>query len=167
MKTCLVRQNGRERKLTIRPVQENRFEVDIDGSVHEVDVRSCDSDHLSMLVDNRTVEAFYAFQGERLTLGIRNSEFEMDLVDERQKRRRSDPADNAAGPEIVKAAMPGKIIALLVKPGDCLAPKAAVLVMEAMKMENEIACRRGGRVREIRVVPGQTVEKDAVLAEIE
>jgi biotin carboxyl carrier protein len=167
MKTCLVRRDGKERRLTIRPVQENRFEVVIDGSVHEVDVRSCDSDHLSMLVDNRTVEASYAFQGERLTLGIRNAEFGLDLVDERKKRRRADLADSASGPEIVKAAMPGKIIALLVKPGDLIAPKASVLVMEAMKMENEIACRRGGRVREIHVVPGQTVEKDAVLAIID
>ena len=167
MKTYLVRRDGRERKLTIRPVQENRFEVVIDGSVHEVDVRSCDSDRLSLLVDNRTVEASYAFQGEKLALGIRNAEFEMELVDERKKRRRADLADNASGPEIVRAAMPGKIIGLLVKPGETVAAKAPVLIMEAMKMENEIACRRGGRVRAIRVAPGQTVEKDAVLLELE
>ncbi len=167
MKTYLVRRDGRERRLTIRPVQENRFEVVIDGSVHEVDLKSCDSDHLSMLIDNRTLEASYAFQGEQLTLGIRNGEREMELVDERKKRRRAGLADNASGPEIIKAAMPGKIIALLVKPGDAIAPKAPVLVMEAMKMENEIACKRGGRVLAVRVAPGQTVEKDTVLVEIE
>jgi biotin carboxyl carrier protein len=167
MKTYLARRDGRVRKLTIRPVQEDRFEVTVDGSVHEVDVRSYTSDHLSMLVDNRSVEATFAFQGERLDLRIRNEEYTLELVDERKKRKRAALADNASGPEIVQAAMPGKIVGLLVKPGDMIAAKGAVVVMEAMKMENEIACKRGGRVRAVCVTQGQTVEKDAVLVEIE
>ena len=57
MKTYLARHDGRERRLTIRPVQENRFEVTVDGFVLEVDVRSYTSDHLSMLIDSRSVEA--------------------------------------------------------------------------------------------------------------
>jgi biotin carboxyl carrier protein len=167
VKTYLARRNGRERKLTIRPVQEDRFEVTIDGAVHEVDVRSYSSDHLSMLIDNRSVEATYAFQGERLGLRIRNVEYELELEDAGKKRKRAELSDNAAGPEFVKAAMPGKIVGLLVRPGDLIKAKDAVVVMEAMKMENEIACRRGGRVRAVCVVQGQTVEKDAVLVEIE
>jgi glutaconyl-CoA/methylmalonyl-CoA decarboxylase subunit gamma len=167
LKTYLVRRDDRVRKLTIRPIQEDRFEVTIDGSVHEIDVRSYTSDHLSMLVDNRSVEATFAFQGERLDLRIRNEEYALELVDERKKRKRVESADNAAGPEIVKAAMPGKIVGLLVKPGDVIEAKGAVVVMEAMKMENEIACRRGGRVRTVCVIPGQTVEKDAMLVEID
>ncbi len=167
MKTYLARRDGRERRLTIRPVQENRFEVTIDGAVHEVDVRSYTSDHLSMLIDNRSVEATFAFQGESLGLRIRNEEYELELQDERRRKKRAGPADNAVGPEIVKAAMPGKIVGLLVRLGDQIKAKAAVVVMEAMKMENEIACRRGGRVRAVCVVQGQTVEKDAVLVEID
>jgi biotin carboxyl carrier protein len=167
MKTYLARHDGRERRLTIRPVQENRFEVTVDGFVHEVDVRSYTSDHLSMLIDSRSVEATYAFQGESLGLRIRNEEYELELQDERKRKKRAAPADNAAGPEIVKAAMPGKIVGLLVRPGDLVRAKDAVVVMEAMKMENEIACRRGGRVRAVCVVQGQTVEKDVVLVEID
>ncbi|MGD0783006.1 MAG: hypothetical protein ABSA30_09145 [Candidatus Aminicenantales bacterium] len=87
MKTYLARRDRRERKLTIRPIREDRFEVTIDGAVHEVDVRSYSSDHLSMLIDNRSVEADYVFQGERLGLRIRNDEFELELSDERKKRK--------------------------------------------------------------------------------
>lgn len=168
MKTYFVRRDGRERRLTIRPLQENRFAVTIDGDAHEVDVRSYASDHLSMLIDNRSVEATYAFQGERLGLRIRNDEFEMDVQDERKKKKRAPGgAGHTAGPEIIKAAMPGKIVEVKVRAGDRIEPKAGVVVMEAMKMENEIACRRGGRVRIVCVVQGQTVEKDAVLVEID
>jgi biotin carboxyl carrier protein len=167
MKTYLANRDGRERKLTIRPVQENRFEVTIDGAVHDVDVRSYTSDHLSMLINNRSVEATYVFQGERLGLRIRNEEYELELQDERNKKKRAALTDGADGPEIVKAAMPGKIVGVLVRPGDLIKAKAAVVVMEAMKMENEIACRRDGRVRAVCVVQGQTVEKDTVLVEID
>jgi len=168
MKTYIVRRDGRERRLTIRPLQENRFEVTIDGDVHEVDVRSYASDALSLLIDNRSVEATYTFQGERLGLCIRNEEFDLELQDERKKKKRAPGgAGHTAGPEIIKAAMPGKIIEVKVRAGDRIEPKAGVVVMEAMKMENEIACRRGGRVRTVCVVQGQTVEKDAVLVEID
>ena len=63
--------------------------------------------------------------------------------------------------------MPGKVVAILVEPGAAVARGQGLLVIEAMKMENEVAAPRDGTVQEIRVQPGQTVEAGELLAVVE
>ena len=67
----------------------------------------------------------------------------------------------------VLAIMPGKIIRVMVEPGQEVAEGEPVCVLEAMKMENELHARQGGTVRAVHVKPGDDVEKDQVLVEIE
>ena len=73
----------------------------------------------------------------------------------------SRPADE--GPQRVTAPMPGKIVKLLVKPGDQVQPRQGVVVVEAMKMENELRARAAGTVSEVRVREGASVEAGAIL----
>ena len=79
----------------------------------------------------------------------------------------------AAGERVIsgrvelKAMMPGRVVNLLVKPGDEVAADQGVLVVEAMKMENELKTPKAGKVLEIRVSVGQAVEKGEILAVIE
>ena len=63
--------------------------------------------------------------------------------------------------------MPGRIVNVLVKPGDGVTLQQGLVVVEAMKMENELKSPKTGKVTEIRVAPGQTVEKGEVLIIIE
>ena len=72
-----------------------------------------------------------------------------------------------AGEGAVTAIMPGKIIRVLVKPGDSVAAGDVVCILEAMKMENELKAPRAGVVKALHVQPGRDVERGAVLAEIE
>lgn len=67
------------------------------------------------------------------------------------------------GPGLVKAPLPGSIFKLLVNVGDKVTPGQTVLVMEAMKMENEIRCASGGTVKEVRIKEGQNVLEGEVL----
>jgi biotin carboxyl carrier protein len=67
------------------------------------------------------------------------------------------------GPQQVTAPMPGKIVKLLVKPGDKVQPRQGVVVVEAMKMENELRARAAGTVSEVRVTEGASVEAGAIL----
>ena len=67
------------------------------------------------------------------------------------------PATAPAGAQIVTAAMPGKIIAVYVKAGDVVVRGQILLILEAMKMENEILAPRDGKVVEVSVTDGQTV----------
>ena len=75
------------------------------------------------------------------------------------------PSDG--GPQRVTAPMPGKIVKLLVKPGDKVQPRQGVIVVEAMKMENELRARAAGTVSEVRVREGDSVEAGAILVILE
>jgi biotin carboxyl carrier protein len=76
-------------------------------------------------------------------------------------------APPASGDGRVKAPIPGLIAQLLVEPGDHVEPGTPVLILEAMKMENEIQAPRGGTVAQINVENGQTVTLNELLIEIE
>jgi biotin carboxyl carrier protein len=67
----------------------------------------------------------------------------------------------------VVAPMPGKVIRVLVAPGDAVAPKQGLVVIEAMKMENELRASGAGRVKAVRVAEGQSVEAGTLLVTVE
>ena len=67
----------------------------------------------------------------------------------------------------VLAPMPGRVVKVLVEPGDVVEARQGVVVVEAMKMENELRAPRAGTVREVRVAEGAPVEAQAVLVVIE
>ena len=77
------------------------------------------------------------------------------------------PSGVAAGVGAVLAIMPGKIIRVMVEPGQPVEEGQPVCVLEAMKMENELNARQAGTVKAVYVKPGDDVDKDQVLAEIE
>jgi len=70
----------------------------------------------------------------------------------------------AAGDEVITAPMPGKILSIAVKKGQEVKEGDLILVLEAMKMENEIFCSRGGTVKEIPVNEGATVNTGDTMA---
>ncbi len=77
------------------------------------------------------------------------------------------PAQSAAtGDEVITAPMPGKIVSVEVKKGQAVKEGDLILVLEAMKMENEIFCNRAGTVKELRVSANATVNTEDVLAVI-
>jgi len=88
----------------------------------------------------------------------------VQLLDARRARTAAAPG---AGEREVRAAMPGKIVAVLVEAGATVTRGQGLLVIEAMKMENEVTAPRDGTVQEIRVQSGQTVEAGELLAVIE
>jgi biotin carboxyl carrier protein len=63
--------------------------------------------------------------------------------------------------------MPGKVVRVLVSPGDEVGPRQPLVVVEAMKMENEMTAPRGGRVREVHVTEGMSVEAGRLLVIVE
>jgi biotin carboxyl carrier protein len=85
-------------------------------------------------------------------------------------RRGREAAATASGntaPQQVTAPMPGKVVKLLVRTGETVAARQGVIVVEAMKMENELRAPKAGTVAEIKVAEGMSVEAGAVLAIIE
>ena len=105
----------------------------------------------------------------RYTLWVDGYRFEVEALDERTRRIRDISAANAGpvGPAPVRAPMPGLIVRINVAVGDQVEAGQGVVVMEAMKMENELRATGPGTVKSIEVVPGTAVEKGALLVALE
>ena len=81
----------------------------------------------------------------------------------RHGRRRGEEAGAEAAPRPIVAPMPGRIVRVLVQPGEAVHARQGLVVIEAMKMENELRAPRSGTVAEIRVTEGASVEANAIL----
>ena len=103
----------------------------------------------------------------RYTLWIDGWRFEVEALDERTRTIRELSAKSAgpAGPTPLKAPMPGLIVRVLVKPGDAVEAGQGLIVMEAMKMENELRAPAAGIVKVVAVQQGAAVEKGALLVD--
>ena len=86
-------------------------------------------------------------------------------IEDRQRRRKGPPVRD--GRIELTTPMPGKVVQLLISPGDTVEVHQGILIVEAMKMQNEVQAPRAGRVAEIRATPGQTVPAGFVLAILE
>jgi biotin carboxyl carrier protein len=83
------------------------------------------------------------------------------------RRRREDDGHARSGPQLVAAPMPGKIVRVLVKPGEVVRARQPLVVVEAMKMENELRATGDGTVTQIHVREGESVEAGAPVIAIE
>lgn len=94
--------------------------------------------------------------------------FTVEALDERTRTVRdlSAATSGPTGPQPLKAPMPGLVVRVLVQPGDAVQAGQGLVVMEAMKMENELRAPAAGTVRNIPVSAGQAVEKGALLVEL-
>jgi len=95
--------------------------------------------------------------------------YDVEALDERTRTIRdlTAAAKGPSGPAPLVAPMPGLIVRVRVKPGDAVAAGEGLVVMEAMKMENELRSAGAGTVRAVRVSPGDKVERGAILIELD
>jgi pyruvate carboxylase subunit B len=103
------------------------------------------------------------------TLWVDGFRFEVEALDERMRsiRELAGASSGPAGPKPLVAPMPGLIVRVNVKEGDAVQAGQGLVVMEAMKMENELRAQGPGRVKTILASPGTAVEKGATLIELE
>ncbi len=140
----------------------------VDGQQIEVDAALTARDVLSVLVSGKAYEIKRerSLQGE-LHMVIGSARYAVDVQDPRSLRTRRSIAGAEAGPQKVKAPMPGKIIRVMVAEKDEVKAGQGLIVMEAMKMQNEMKSPKDGRVRKILVAEGSTVNPGDTLAIIE
>jgi pyruvate carboxylase subunit B len=105
----------------------------------------------------------------RFSLWVDGYRFEAEALDERRRALRdlTGAAAGPTGPAPIIAPMPGLIVRVNVVPGDTVEAGQGVVVMEAMKMENELRATAAGKVRSVDVTPGTAVEKGALLVSLE
>lgn len=161
---------GRVRRVEVAG-RGGRLAVTVDERTFTVDARRVTRESLSLLVQEgdgpaRSVDAAVTPRpGGSYDVTLDGQAIPATLV-ARFGRRASD-GPQGTGPQQVTAPMPGKIVRLLVAPGDEVTPRQGLVVIEAMKMENELKASRAGRVKAVRVAEGQSVEAGALLVTVE
>jgi len=143
-----------------------RYAVAVDGRSLEVDWREAGGPFVSLLMDGRShhVGLEPCPGGYRVLVG--SDEFAVELL-ERNRVDAVPARGGAAGPARLVAPMPGRIVRVMVESGQEVAAGQGLVVMEAMKMENELRSPRAGRVAEVHAHERQTVETGALLVVVE
>ncbi|HYC62635.1 MAG TPA: biotin/lipoyl-containing protein [Thermoanaerobaculia bacterium] len=117
------------------------------------------------LDDGTQISLIHHREGNTHEISLGGATVTVDIIDPlAAKRRRRD--DEMATSGVVKALMPGRVVRVLVAKGDAVRKGAGLLILEAMKMENEITSPADGTVDELFVEAGQTVESGAELLHI-
>ncbi len=139
------------------------FAVTVDGRAHRVDATR-DGAVWSLRIDGRTARVTVARRGDAWIVASAGRTRRVTL---REVGPSGAPTRAAAASRELRAVMPGKVLAVLVATGEPVVAGQGIVVIEAMKMENEIVAPRSGVVRKLTVKPEQAVESGELLAVIE
>ena len=152
----------------IEETDKSVYRVSVDGNEFLVDGKKTGRTNYSLIVDNRSFEIEVDNSGDEYRVLVDGRNYHIHLVDERRMRVGGAQSGlDLAGRQNVSVPMPGKIIAVLVGAGDAVEKGQGLVIVEAMKMENEVRSPIAGEVKEIKVKPGDTVEGGAVLIVVE
>lgn len=129
-----------------------------------------DEERMALLIDGKSYVAVVLEEsGDRRRIGVGGFTFDVSLKDERALLLERFGLSGGAESDMLKvhAPMPGMVLSVAVEPGQHVEAGTGALVLEAMKMENELRIERGGTVRAVHVAPGDAVGKNDLLLEIE
>jgi biotin carboxyl carrier protein len=144
---------------------DGHYVIEIDGHRHEVDSHKLEGNFYSFVTENRSYEVSVERDGDNYI--VRRGAAQLDVLVSDPSRQARDALAAAGGPEKVVSQMPGKVVRVMVAEGDEVEAGAGLVVIEAMKMENEISTEKGGTVTSVAATPGQTVEGGTLLVVVE
>lgn len=156
---------------------EKEFPVEVErhGSGYRVRIgeRWLEADFVSVgryvnslrLEDGKQFSLVQHREGNSHEISLGGTTVRVEIIDPMAARRHRGE-DQVSGGGVVKALMPGRVVRILVEKGAAVTKGTGLLILEAMKMENEIQAPADGTVDELLVEAGQTVEAGAVLAHI-
>jgi len=163
------------------------YEILIDGKPHTLELGR-EGDHWSCKLDGASIEAdavltkhdavsiiiagtHYEVKRERTAADthywVKNSRFAVEIRDPRSLRSRKAAAATGEGPQRLLAPMPGKVVRIILPAGSAVEAGQGVLVVEAMKMQNELKSPKKGTVKQVMVAEGASVTAGEVLAIVE
>jgi acetyl/propionyl-CoA carboxylase alpha subunit len=158
-----VKQGEREWAVDVTRLSGERMSVTLDGTPTEVTVLA-ERPTLVVAVGGRVVELFPS-GADGVALAGAGDGFRVESGHARALSRSSGEG-RAAGTREIRAPMPGRVVKVLVALGDAVCEGSGLLVIEAMKMENELDARAAGTVAGIFVQPGDVVDRGALLVSL-
>jgi biotin carboxyl carrier protein len=162
-----VQISGKTRTVELRNDSEG-WQISLDGVALDADAVEISPNVFSVLVNGESYEVRLAAANDgKLRLQTRHYEFVAEIVDRRAWLGRRHGPMEAEGRQQIVAPMPGKVVRLLVKVGDKVEAGQGLLVVEAMKMQNEVRSPKTGTVERLLAMEGQPVNAGEVLAWID
>ena len=157
-----------DRQFTVEIIDEKH--VSVDGKVYEIDFESVSGQPVySLIVDGRSHEA-YIYQGEEdWQVLLRGRLYTVTAEDEREMRLRAAAGGRVSetGEFHLRAPMPGLVVTIPVSEGQEVKKGQVILILESMKMQNELKAPRDGTIGRIRVRPGESVEQKQTLLSVQ
>ena len=161
--TCDLETPGGRRAIEFRR-RGSVWEMTLDGRILSVDVTAI-AGRWSLLIGSRSYEVAVERRsnGERIVY-VNGVAVPISIMDPRERLvRRRGTVSAETGPRSIVSPMPGRIVKVLVREGEVVAAQQGLVVVEAMKMENELRAPRAGQVSAVKVVEGMSVEAKSVL----
>jgi len=141
----------------------------VNGRQLKVDFNSVSGQPVySLLVDGKSLEGFVYPGEEEWEVLLMGRQYPVAVEDEREKRLRATAGGSVseAGEYHLKAPMPGMVVSVLVEEGQEIETGQVVLILESMKMQNELKSPRAGTIGRVRVKPGESVEQRQTLLSV-
>lgn len=139
----------------------------VDGVSVPIEARMLRPGVLSLIVDGRAWRVVLEDDSKEPAVLIGGARIAYQVEDPRSLKARRGHAGGSDGPRAIKASMPGRVVRVLAEVGDPVEAHQGIVVIEAMKMQNELKSPKSGVVAELRVKPGDTVSSGDVLAVVE
>ncbi len=156
---------GREREVDVS-ISGGGVSVSLDGAPVDADVERVPGG-LSLRLGNRVYDIVVGGKPESMHLAAGAARGTAEVVSERMRARARKQGGGASGGKELRAPMPGRVVKVLVRAGDEVAAGDPCVVVEAMKMENELRAPTAGKISAVHVSEGVSVEGQALLVTLE
>jgi|SRR3990167_3499625 len=164
----IAKLGARSYTVEIEEVGRSLYRIAVDGNEFLVDGKKTGLTNYSLIVDNRSFEVDVDITEDEYRVLVDGRSYHVELVDERRVRLGgAQPGIQLEGRQQVSVPMPGKVIAVLAGEGDRVEKGQGLVIVEAMKMENEVRSPIAGEVKEVRVKAGDALEAGALLMVVE
>jgi biotin carboxyl carrier protein len=155
------------KQYTVEVIDEKH--VSVNGKTYEVDFEAVSGQPVySLILDGKSHESYIARGDENWQVLLHGRLYPVTVEDEREKRLRAAAGAGVAesGEFILKAPMPGLVVAVPVSEGQEVKRGQVILILESMKMQNELKAPRDGIIQRIKVKAGESVEQKQTLLSV-
>ena len=144
----------------------DRWKILLDSRELVIDAAQVTPNTLSLLINSQSFEVRRERTQDGQWVFVRGNAYHVSIEDPRSLRRKRAGLDDA-GPQKLVSSMPGKVVRVLAREGDEVAAGQGLVVVEAMKMQNEVRSPKSGKLMKILAKPGKNVDAGEVLAIVE